>query len=147
MNKGNVKVQLLGRRMAAYSIDMFIASFLYIGIVLLVVPLSKYISKDELLSITANIDKTIFYYSFLLIYFLVQELFWYKTIGKKMLKLEIILSDGQKLKMYQLILRNIFRIVDVVTFVGIILMVFNSNNQRFGDILSKTKVVTTRTEN
>lgn len=144
MSKGNEKVQLLGRRIVAYSIDMFLASFLCIGMILLLIPLSMYISKDELLLITGKIDTTVTYYSFVFIYFLVQEMFWHKTVGKKLLKLEIVHSDGKKLQMYQLILRNVFRIVDVVTMVGLLITPFNSKNQRLGDILSKTVVVAKR---
>ncbi len=106
-----------------------------------------YISKATLLSIIENIDAVVTYYTFIFLYFLVQEIFWHKTVGKKLLRLEIIHKDRKKIRWYQVILRNIFRFIDVVTIVGFLITPFTSKNQRLGDIISKTMVVEKRKKN
>ncbi len=141
MSKRLVQEQVLSKRIVAFSIDMFLASFLYIGMFLLLIPLMRILSKAQMSALISKIDATWTYYSLLFLYFLLQEVFWKKTIGKRILKLEILHKDGKKLRMYQLLIRNIMRVVDLVTIVGLLITLFKSNNQRLGDIIAKTVVV------
>lgn len=140
----NKNGQLIGKRITAYTIDMFLSSLIYIGMFLLILPLSMYVSKEDILTFINRIDPTVAYYVLLLLYFTIQEFFWHKTIGKKILKLKIVHTDESRLRGYQLILRNIFRVIDIITIIGFVIVLFDSKNRRLGDTISKTMVVEER---
>lgn len=80
----------------------------------------------------------------ILLYFLMLERKMNQTIGKKFMKLYVV-SDSNKLKIWQLLIRNI---VFIPLFPFILLwladplfMFFTKTNQRLTEILSKTRVV------
>lgn len=137
----NKNGQLIGKRVGAYVIDMFLSSFLYIGLFLLILPLSMYVSKEDILAFTDKIDTTIAYYVLLLGYFTIQEVIWKKTIGKKIFKLRIVHSKEGQNTAFQLFLRNVFRVIDIITIIGLLMILFDTKHRRLGDIISKTMVV------
>ena len=81
-------------------------------------------------------------------YNLAFEMFWQgQTIGKRLLGIRVVTSDGEQMSLKALLLRWSFRFVDIGLSMGIvgILSVFsNSRNQRIGDILANTIVINTK---
>lgn len=82
---------------------------------------------------------------FIIFYRLIFEIIWKgQTPGKKFLKIRVINDDGTYLKVIPAILRNIFRIVDMLPIynvTGLITMLINKNNKRIGDIVAGTIVI------
>lgn len=82
---------------------------------------------------------------FIIFYRLIFEIIWKgQTPGKKILKIRVINDDGTYLKVIPAILRNLFRIVDLLPFyniTGLITMLINKNNKRVGDIVAGTIVI------
>ncbi|MCL2235073.1 MAG: RDD family protein [Defluviitaleaceae bacterium] len=62
-----------------------------------------------------------------------------QTPGKKLLHLRVVSEDGSPVTLMKSILRNVLRIVDIVSFV---MIVFDKKHHRLGDMLSYTKVIT-----
>lgn len=87
----------------------------------------------------------IYIYFFLInfLYFFIFELIFHKTIGKKILNLEIIRTDHQKPQLINVFLRNLIRPIDMIGFymLGMVFVVFTAQNQRLGDILGQTYVI------
>ncbi len=82
---------------------------------------------------------------FIIFYRLFFEIIWKgQTPGKKFLKIRVINDDGTYLKVIPAILRNLFRIVDMLpiyNITGLITMLINKNNKRIGDIVAGTIVI------
>lgn len=78
-------------------------------------------------------------------YFMLLEYAWKgQTIGKRILKLQVMDAHIQKLTGHQILLRNLFRIVDMLPLlytVGGIVSICNKKYQRLGDIAASTVVV------
>ncbi|SDW22570.1 RDD family protein [Paenibacillus sp. CF384] len=80
--------------------------------------------------------------SFLIgLYFLIFEITLNRTPGKILFRLRIISMNGGKINNLQLFIRNIFRLVDQFLFPGVLLIMFNKDRLRVGDLVAKTKVV------
>ena len=60
-----------------------------------------------------------------------------QTLGKRLFGLEVITDHGEPPNLIKSVVRNVFRIIDVVTFV---VMIFSSKHQRVGDLMSLTRV-------
>lgn len=73
-----------------------------------------------------------------------------QSIGKRALKLRVIRIDGEKTTFSDYLMRWMFRIIDIygsfggIAFLGII---SSTNNQRTGDLLANTVVVSLRKDN
>lgn len=87
----------------------------------------------------------------LILYSLILELFNNgQSIGKMALKLRVIRLDGEKTTFSDYLMRWMFRVLDIygsfgsIAFLGII---SSSNNQRTGDLLANTVVVSLKKEN
>lgn len=75
------------------------------------------------------------------LYHIVCETLVGRSLGKKLVGLKIVSSlSGQKLSISQIVIRNVFRIIDHGVFFGG-LLIFTSRGQRIGDIVSKSSVV------
>ena len=67
-----------------------------------------------------------------------------KTLGKRLLRLRVVDASGMNLALSQILLRNIFRLVDVLPFgysVGGLACLVNSRGQRLGDLAAGTLVI------
>jgi uncharacterized RDD family membrane protein YckC len=83
----------------------------------------------------------------LLLYFTFAESVWGRTIGKKLLGLEVRLVSGAKLTTGRALLRNVLRIVDrlpMLYFVGMVAILLGPRPQRLGDRAAGTLVVLRR---
>lgn len=79
----------------------------------------------------------------LLGYFVILEGTSGATLGKRLLKLRVVRTDGSALTMRESLIRNLLRIVDGFAFylVGAILIWTSPDRQRLGDRVAKTYVV------
>lgn len=80
-----------------------------------------------------------------ILYPIVSEWYWKgQTLGKKLLHLRVMDSHGLRLRLSQVVIRNLMRFVDMVPvfyFTGAITAFINSKGQRLGDIVGNTIVV------
>jgi len=60
-----------------------------------------------------------------------------QTLGKRLFGLEVVTDQGEPPNLIKSVVRNVFRIIDIVTFA---VMVFSSKHQRVGDLMSLTHV-------
>ncbi len=81
-------------------------------------------------------------------YAMVLEWRWQgQTIGKKLFRLRVMDSRGLKLQINQIIIRNLFRVVDSLPFaylLGGAAAFFSPHSQRLGDMIANTVVVHTQ---
>ncbi|RLE45407.1 MAG: RDD family protein [Candidatus Methanomethylicota archaeon] len=80
-----------------------------------------------------------------LVYFVLQEGLWGQTIGKRITKIKVVKTNGEKAGWLKVLIRNLFRFIDVIGpspyAVGMISIMVTKNRQRIGDIIAGTKVV------
>jgi uncharacterized RDD family membrane protein YckC len=84
------------------------------------------------------------YFALLMFYSLGFELIWGGTLGKKVLKLEIIHESGAPVLFVHSLLRWILRIVDVWLIfgaIGTVVIILSEKGQRLGDLAAGTLVV------
>ena len=77
-------------------------------------------------------------------YFIIMEAYVGWTIGKKTLGMRVVDSAGNKIGLSKSVIRNILRLVDglpAFNVLGIILIAFSAEGQRFGDRVAKTYVI------
>jgi uncharacterized RDD family membrane protein YckC len=143
-------------RFWAYLIDFLISSVLFTVITVVIWMNSAYFVEVLMywfsgLTGSENILFTIFisiifaYVFFNVLYMTVAEIFLKgQTPGKKIVGITVVDKNGLKPNFKNIILRNIFRIIDFIPFsflVGFITAILNRNEQRVGDMISKTYVV------
>lgn len=138
MNKSK---NIFARRIIASSIDMMLISLLQI---VLWLALLYYGYKQwwviKLLTIPGD-GTTYVYFIFLISCYTLQEIIFHTSIGKRIFGLKIISTNGQKLKLYQILLRNVFRLVDQILLIGSVWCFIDIKNRRLGDIVSKSEIV------
>lgn len=79
-------------------------------------------------------------------YFGLSELFWHgQTIGKRVLNIRVVKSDGFALDPLSVLVRNMFRVADHIPVFWAV-PVFSSQSQRTGDMVAGTVVVTDEPE-
>lgn len=129
------------RRFLAAQIDFIISAPLYLPIIY-----SWFYFSDRIF--LTPLIKQIFISTSLLIplslYFIILEILYGRTVGKKILKLRVISIKGEKIKKKQIVIRNISRLFDHGLFFGIFLIFFSKKNQRIGDYVTNTVVVDDR---
>ncbi|MDC1142994.1 RDD family protein, partial [Planctomycetota bacterium] len=73
------------------------------------------------------------------------EFFWGKTFGKALLRLRVESLDGEPLAAWQVMIRNIFKIVELGHYILILIpmsfMLMSTKQQRLGDFLGRTIVI------
>ncbi len=88
---------------------------------------------------------------FFMLYHLIMEYFNNgQSLGKRLLKLRVISLTGERPSLNDLVMRWMFRIIDVTFSIGMLASIFISSskkNQRLGDILANTTVVKVQNEN
>lgn len=78
------------------------------------------------------------------IYLIVAEAAFGQTFGKKLFGIKVMMQDGKSCTMMGAILRNIFRLIDVIFggyLFAIIIMTLTPKRQRVGDLIAKTVVI------
>jgi uncharacterized RDD family membrane protein YckC len=76
-------------------------------------------------------------------YYIVPEWLYGRTLGKQLLGIIVLGSDGRVSSLEQAVLRNLLRIIDGAGgyLFGLLVILFTEKNQRVGDLLSGTVVV------
>lgn len=76
-------------------------------------------------------------------YHLFQEWLWNgKTLGKAVFGIRVVRNNGQPIGFWEAFGRSLLRVVDVYTSgVGLLVMMFNPSEKRFGDLISGTIVI------
>ncbi|WP_178915917.1 RDD family protein [Natronomonas gomsonensis] len=79
-------------------------------------------------------------------YYIVPEWLYGRTLGKQLLGIIVLRSDGRVPSLEQAVLRNLLRIIDGAGgyLFGLLVILFTNKNQRVGDLLSGTVVVSRR---
>ena len=76
-----------------------------------------------------------------LLYFTVQEALLGTTICKALCRVYVVRTNGQRITMWQAIVRNLFLPIDLFVFIGALLIRFSFWHQRIGDRVAGTIVV------
>ena len=137
----NVKIEQnlagIGLRLLAFLIDMFFLSIFYYFLFTLL----------EASGITDNMEAWGFISVLMLPYFLYFPLLQYwnngQTIGKQIMKIRVVKIDNTHPGLGDFLIRWVLRLFEVTTVPGLALlvMILNDKNQRLGDIVAKTTVV------
>jgi uncharacterized RDD family membrane protein YckC len=129
---------MLIRRVIAYFFDlMFILSvfFIYAAI---------YGEPDGFLSYKLKgILPMVVVLGIFYLYHIIQELFWQKTIGKRIVKLKVVKINGAQLTLRDTLARHLFDAVELFCFpvLAFLVALSNRSHRRLGDFLAKTKVL------
>lgn len=86
----------------------------------------------------------LFFATHILYFILLEWCMGGRTIGKKVMKLQVIDADGISLQFHQIVIRNLLRFVDMMPAfyaIGAITAVISKKYQRLGDIAAQTIVV------
>jgi uncharacterized RDD family membrane protein YckC len=129
-------------RIVAFTIDLIILSLS--SLILFALASAIFPMAEEILIYLTLLPIIVFYSLFL-------ELFNNgQSLGKMALKLRVIRIDGEKTNFLDYLMRWMFRILDIygsfggIAFLGVI---SSTNNQRTGDLLANTVVVSLRKDN
>lgn len=136
-----MRSKTLLKRFIAVSIDTSLAGILYVALAFL---LFRFGLKNQVIVKFFLLPEKYSNYSYaigIIMYFLIQESLWGRTIAKKLMGLYVVNEDLSKPTIGQATIRNFFRVIDQVLVVGSAAVFFNKRNQRLGDIVAKTYVV------
>ena len=78
------------------------------------------------------------------LYFILQEALWNGfTVGKKVMGIKVVSTDGTPVTLRGAAFRNLMRIADIVGFyiVGLVAIFLNERSQRLGDLVAGTLVI------
>ncbi len=78
------------------------------------------------------------------LYFIILEAYFGQTIGKKIMKIKVVNYKQEKAGIKKSLIRNILRLIDglpAFNLLGLMLIIYTKNHQRFGDIVAKTFVI------
>lgn len=121
----------IGHRIAATIIDysIYMAYYVFIGYIITKAKIPVSLSLGAIFSLPV-----IFYY-------LAMEVFFNgQSVGKKILKLQVVSLNGERPTIGAFIIRWMFLLVDY-TFVGLFVMLMSRKTQRIGDIIAGTTVI------
>lgn len=126
------KLNYLLKRMIAATIDLLIFA-------LIIKALEPFIAYKDSHG-KGHIDTGVFLLLFYLV-FILQDIFFNKTIGKYLFKLEMKFDDTNEIKglkkSFRLIIRRSFDLLEMVCpFIYILFILFTKNNQKLGDLIS-----------
>lgn len=127
------------QRLAAFLLDFaFINIGSYAVNLLLDLASGSGVSTDAL---STDFTNSISYFLIILFYFPVFTALWAATPGKRILKIKVVLANGEKLTPQKIFLREILgRWVSAFVF-GQLWILFNKNNKNVWDFIADTLVV------
>ncbi len=75
-------------------------------------------------------------------YFILTEMVWNgQSLGKRQLGLRVVRSGGQPINLTASLVRNLLRIVDLIGFIGVLVMIVDRRSRRLGDLAAGTLVI------
>jgi uncharacterized RDD family membrane protein YckC len=137
----HLKVELAGlaNRVFAFGIDGLLMLAL-MGVVFIAFAALAYArSSDEIAKTGVPIGMFVVFFG----YHLFQEWLWNgKTVGKAVFNIRVVRNNGQPIGFWESMGRNLLRVLDVyVSGIGLLCMMFNRSEKRFGDYIAGTIVV------
>ncbi len=72
----------------------------------------------------------------------ISEALFGQTLGKRLLNIKVVNNNEENISFSQAFLRFFFGFVDYMFISGIFVAMSNDKNQRIGDLIAKTKVIT-----
>lgn len=132
----------LGERIVAFVIDMIIKIAYYWAISYVIGLIGirfNYFDSWESMTVSFILFSPIIFYTLVC-----ESLMSGQTIGKKIMKIRVIKIDGYQASFGDYLVRWLFRVVEIVIFQGVIAVmaiIFSGKNQRLGDTVSGTAVV------
>jgi uncharacterized RDD family membrane protein YckC len=136
-----LKVELAGlaNRVFAFGIDGLLMLTLMgvVSLVFMVIAYSQ--STDEIAKTGIPLGLFVVFFG----YHLFQEWLWNgKTVGKAVFRIRVVRNNGQPIGFWEAMGRNLLRVLDVyVSGIGLLCMMFNRSEKRFGDYVAGTIVV------
>lgn len=78
-------------------------------------------------------------------YFILPEAYYGQTVGKRLVGVRVVSEDGTEIGFSDVVIRNVLRIIDgiAVYLVGALFIWLSDDNQRLGDRVGNTVVVST----
>ncbi len=137
----NYRVASVGDRIGASMLDNLILAAYWI--------IASWVISETMPPYDSDSD-TIWFLAMLphALYHLLSEIFLGgQSLGKKAVKIKVTRIDGAQASIGNYLIRWLFRIVDIVLFLGLVAMVViavNGKGQRLGDIVAKTTVISLR---
>lgn len=145
----HLEIAGLGNRLLAQLVDSLI-NLLTAFIVIVIALITGYListspldaqSKNIWYGVLAMISIFIIFIQ-LNCYFIVFEAIWQgQTPGKKVAEIRVIEANGQPIGWAGAIIRNLIRMVDQILFLGLLVMLFDKNERRLGDMAAGTIVI------
>jgi uncharacterized RDD family membrane protein YckC len=135
----------VGKRVGAAVIDLVILTVWIIAFSLVFGDTKA--GSDESEGFSINLSGLPFLVCFLscYVYYFALEAFWNgQTVGKKLLKLRVVSTNGQPLSTGQVLIRTLLRFVDglpIFYLVGFVAINASKDKQRLGDMAAGTNVV------
>jgi uncharacterized RDD family membrane protein YckC len=137
----HLKVELAGlaNRVFAFGIDGMLMLTLMGAVFLVFTILSFAQSSGEIAKTGIPLGLFIVFFG----YHLFQEWLWNgKTVGKAVFKIRVVRNNGQPIGFWESMGRNLLRVLDVyVSGIGLLCMMFNWSEKRFGDYVAGTIVI------
>lgn len=137
----HIKVELAGlaARIFAFLVDAVLMGVLT-AVVVGLFALWAFVGKSEEIAKTGMpIGTFVVFFG----YHLFQEWLWNgRTVGKSLFHIRVVRNNGQAIGFWESLGRNLLRIVDVyASGVGLLCMMFNQGEKRFGDFVGGTMVI------
>ncbi len=134
------------RRMLGFIIDLIL--LILVWLVFGGKPFSLSINwayeKGKLITTVVKQDPIsgLYFLGFLILYFIVTESIWGKTLGKLITSQKVVDINKIKPSFGKIVVRNICKIVDLI--IGSVVFLFSSKNQNVGNMATQTYVVNTK---
>ncbi|MEL7037228.1 MAG: RDD family protein [Cyanobacteria bacterium J06592_8] len=146
----NFNLAGIGNRTYALIIDYIIWSLILLLVLLFGIFLSFQFldiwsnlgGDPEKLSLWILSIQLLIFFTIYVGYFVIFETIWQgQTPGKRYVKIRVIRDDGRPIRLEQATLRALFRPVDDILFLGVLLIVFSKKEKRLGDWVAGTIVI------
>jgi uncharacterized RDD family membrane protein YckC len=129
------------QRLAAGLIDLWP---IYAGELLIVHHFNRGVKLSQVYTDRFSMWVSIIAVAVYLLHTLVAELIWQRSLGKMFVGLRVVGLDGNRPAPAQIVLRNLMRVIEVMTGFLLLVVFFNPLRQRAGDLTAGTVVVTQR---
>ena len=142
-----VRVAPLLLRLQAFFIDYFIILQIQIFIGFLYLNLMIEYGEQSNNPYVSNIKIMLYIlmnFAVQILYYLIQEYLWKgKTIGKKILNLRVVSTNGGAASLRNILIRNLVRTIEAgyLPIIGGIISFMHEKNQRLGDVMGSTYVI------